>query len=77
MGLASHEQQFPAHAYSDPLASYPTYNPYAGMDSSYFNMNKARTTHYARNADEYPTYFPRVAELHPRSNHVAYDYGTG
>ncbi|ELU07917.1 hypothetical protein CAPTEDRAFT_226618 [Capitella teleta] len=74
---AAPDQQFPAHAYSDPLASYPTYNPYAGMDSSYFNMNKARNTPYARSTAEYPTYFPRVAGLHPRTNHVTYDYGTG
>jgi hypothetical protein len=77
MGLTAPDQQFATHPYSDPLASYPTYNPYAGMDSSYYMHNKTRATPYARNAAEYPTYFPRVAGLHPRSNHVAYDYGTG
>ena len=77
MGLPSTDQQFSTHAYSDPLASYSSYNPYAGMDSSYLNMNKARGTPYARNPAEYPAYFSRVAGLHPRSNHVGYDYGTG
>lgn len=64
-----------AHAYTDPLANYPSYSPYATMDS-YMNVNKTRPTPYSR-TPEYPTYFSRVAGLHPRSNHVGYEYGTG